>query len=381
MKVLVLGAVGRAARAVISSLQFLGGIERIFLADHNAEALCKMTSDLRHLDVSPRYLDAENDRSLYERMTEAGLVIGCLGPFHRHETRIVRTAIRAGRDYLSLCDDPGALQEVLTLDAEAKRKGVRILCGCGLTPGLSNLLARRAGAKLDSVETLEIAWFLDMGSNLGMATLEHLLRSFGGKAPVCRDGRPAMTRAASWEEMVEFPSPVGWQVVSYLGHPEPITLTGSLPGVRDVWYKAGVGGKGKSLVLHSLAWMGEGEKTDLWLAALRTAASGIVRHGEGPCLSSVRVTARGFKDGTPSNRILCASGEYYRLSGLVLAAAVESMLKTGWAPGVYAPEDVLDQPSVFAWLGRAGLRILVGEENRRWPVEDRPPGGERAPRP
>lgn len=370
MKVLVLGAAGRAARAVISSLRHLGGMERIFLADRNAEALCKMAADLRHLDVSPRYLDAESDRSLYERMAEAELVIGCLGPFHRYETRIVHAAIRAGRDYISLCDDPGALREVVELDGEAKRMGVRVLCGGGLTPGLSNLLACRACAKLDGVEALEIAWFLSLGSNLGMATLEHLLRAFNGKAPVCRDGRPASARAASWEETVEFPPPVGWQEISYLGHPEPVTLPGSLAGVRDIEFKAGVGGKGRNLALQSLAWLSEGDMAELWLAALRTAAAGIMRRGEGPCLSSLRVTARGRRDGAPCTRILCASGDYYRLSGLVAAAAVENMLETGWDAGVYAPEDILDRPSVFARLARAGVRILVGGEGPRRPVVD-----------
>jgi lysine 6-dehydrogenase len=361
MKLLILGAAGRAARAVISLLPSLGHIERVFLADHNAEALCKTAADLRRFPVSPRYLDAENERSLHERMIEAEVVLGCLGPFHRHEARIARAAIAAGRDYLSLCDDPAAMQEVMILGDEAKQKGVRVLCGCGMTPGLSNLLACRANAALDDVEAVEIAWFLDMGSDLGTATLEHLLRSFSGKAPSYSGGSPARTRAAGWEETVEFPPPVGWQTVSHLGHPEPVTLPGNLPGLRDMWFKAGVGGKGRNLALHTLAWMGGEDSTELRLAALLAAARGITRHGKEASFSSVRVTARGSCNGIRCDKIFSVSGEYYRLSALVLVAAAESMLKAGLAAGVYAPEDVLDRRPFYGRLYRAGLRIFDGE--------------------
>ncbi len=361
MRLLILGAAGKAAHAVITALHLLGGVERIYLADNNAEALCRISADLAHLPVSPRYVDADNDSSLYERMREADLVLGCLGPFHRHENRIVRTAIAAGRDYLSLCDDPEAVEDVLALNGEAAKNGVRVLCGCGLTPGLSNLLACRASSRLDRIDTIACSLYLELSANLGSATLEHLLHSFAGKAPARRGGKMAAARAGSWGELVEFPPPVGKQVVSYLRHPEPITLPAAVMGARDIWYKAGVGGKGRELALHSLAWLGEGERTELWMTALRTAAIGITRRTNGSCLAAVRVTASGKSHGVVSHRTLCVVGDYYRLSGLVMAAAADCMGRAGWAPGVYGAEKVLDEPSVFTWLQRAGVRFLVGE--------------------
>ncbi len=361
MRVLILGAAGKAAGAAIYSLRLIPGLERIYLADRNAEALCKLSADLAHLPVSPRYLDADNESSLYERMKEADLILGCLGPFHHYEGRIVRAAIAAGRDYISLCDDPGSITEVMALGPEAARSGVRVLCGCGLTPGLSNLLACRASSWLDGVDSIELNWFLELGSNLGTATLEHLLRSFTGKAPVRRGGRAAGARAGSWEEISDFPPPVGSRVVSYLCHPEPATLPDAIVGVGDIWFKACVGSRARGLALHSLAWMGEGERTELWQTLLRTAAIGIARRGERSCLAAVRVTASGVRNGTPHRRVLCVAGDYYRLSGLVMAAAVDGLTRAGWAPGVYTPEGILDDPEVFAWLHRAGLHILVGE--------------------
>jgi hypothetical protein len=373
MKIMVLGAGGKAAGAVISSLRFLSGLEHIYLADHNAEALCKLSSDIAHLPVSPRYLEAENESSLHERMKEADLVLGCLGPFHRYEARIVRSAIAAGCDYLSLCDDPGSVEEVMDLGAEAARRGVRVLCGCGLTPGLSNLLACRAGSWFDRVDTIEFAWFLGLGPGLGAATLEHLLHSFAGRAPACRGGRPAGVRAGSWEESVEFPPPVGRQAVYYLRHPEPVTMHGAIGDVGGIWFKAGVGGRARGLALHSLARMGEGETNELLSTALRTAAAGIARRGESSCLTAMRVTASGSKDGAHLRRALCVVGDYYRLSGIMMAAAADRLATDPWPPGVHSPETVLDEPAVFAWMRRAGLRIMVGEERSESGAGERRP--------
>ncbi len=360
MKVLILGAAGKTARAVVSSLRSLPVVERLYLADHNVEALCRLSSDLAHPAVSTRYLDAEDESSLCDRMREADLVLGCLGPFHLHESRIARAAIRAGRDYLSMCDDPGSAQEVISLGREAAREKVRVLCGCGLTPGLSDLLARRASSRLDRVDSIEFAWFLELGPGLGEAALEHLLHSLATRAPVRRAGSRHEARAGSWAEAVEFPPPVGTRFVAHLAHPEPATLAAAL-GARDIWFKASLGCMADDLVLQSLARLNQGERTEIWRAAVRTATAAFARRGKPSCATALRVTAAGTKDGLPCVRAFCAAGDYYRISGLVMAGAVESLLRDRWEPGAYTAAEVLDHPRFFARLRGAGQRILIGE--------------------
>ncbi len=267
----------------------------------------------------------------------------------------------AGRDYISLCDDPGSLREVMAMGPEAARRGIRVLCGCGLTPGLSDLLACRASSWLDRVDSIAYAWFLELGPYLGMATLEHLLRSSAGKAPVRRGGSQYEARAGSWEEVVEFPSPVGTRMVTHLSHPEPVAPTGAAAKADETWFKAGVGSRAGSLLLNSLARMIAGEKTEIWRAAVRAAAAAVARRG-GSCPTALRVTCSGTRQGLPASRTLCVVGDYYRISGLVMAAAVDTLIRGAWEPGVHNPGEVLDHPAFFSWMYRAGLRIMVGEE-------------------
>ncbi|MFN3591658.1 MAG: hypothetical protein ACK4TG_05680, partial [Thermaurantiacus sp.] len=74
------------------------------------------------------------------------------------QAETVRAAIEAGVPYVSLCDDYDAAQAVLELDLLAKEKGVTVITGLGWTPGLSNVLARRAADQLDEVDEIHVAW-------------------------------------------------------------------------------------------------------------------------------------------------------------------------------------------------------------------------------
>jgi len=362
MKALVLGGAGKAARAAVLSLFAAGQVARVYLADHDAGALSRTAADLAYLPVSPRYIEAESERSLRERMSEADLVIGCLGPFYRYEGRIVKAAIEAGRDYLSLCDDPGAAEEAFRYDGEARRRGVRVLCGCGLTPGLSNLLACQLGSRLDRVDRVELCWCQELGGSLGGATLEHLLHVYGAKVPLFQGGQVRRVRGGSWEELVEFPPPVGWKAVGFLGHPEAFTLPRFMRGVLDVSVRGGVDSRARGLALYSMAWMAGGWRGEPWDAVLRTAAAGVLRRGRGGRMSALRVEVTGRNGGGREGLIIAVVEDYYRVSGLVLAAAVKQWKDGSWPPGVHPPEGVLDRGGVLTWLRERGVRFLVGEK-------------------
>lgn len=60
--------------------------------------------------------------------------------------------------------------------------------------------------------------------------------------------------------------------------------------------------------------------------------------------------------------ILAVMEDYYRISGLVLAAAAAQWKNAAWPAGVHPPEGVLDHAKSLAWLRDKGVRFLVGEE-------------------
>src|SRR5256885_1345820 len=49
------------------------------------------------------------------------------------------------------------LQARRALDADARQRAVRVIAGCGLAPGLADVLARHAVGALDAVDELHVA--------------------------------------------------------------------------------------------------------------------------------------------------------------------------------------------------------------------------------
>jgi hypothetical protein len=98
-------------------------------------------------------------------------------------------------------DDLGAL---LALDGDAKRAGVLLAAGCGLVPGLADVLARHAADALDRADEVHVA----RTGAAGPACIEALRRA--------RHERALEWRAGAWQTsrkvgplLVWFPDPVG----------------------------------------------------------------------------------------------------------------------------------------------------------------------------
>jgi saccharopine dehydrogenase (NAD+, L-lysine-forming) len=70
---------------------------------------------------------------------------------------ILRTVIEAGINYVDICDDVDVTLEILEMDKEAKKAGMKALIGMGSSPGATNLLAKLASESLlDETDSIDI---------------------------------------------------------------------------------------------------------------------------------------------------------------------------------------------------------------------------------
>jgi hypothetical protein len=163
------------------------------------------------------------------------------------DVRVARAALRAGVPFASSADRDDTLRALLALDDEAQTAGVRVVAGCGLAPGLSDVLVRHAAALFDTVDEIEVARFGVAGSSsVGEA------RRARSEPPVeWRDGAFAVDKRRG-PQLAWFPEPVGARecevvatgvdllvranpdvprITARLGEPPPRRLP--LPGRRD----------------------------------------------------------------------------------------------------------------------------------------------------
>jgi lysine 6-dehydrogenase len=234
MRVIVLGGCGEMGSEATRDLARTSEFEEIVVADLNLEKARALAAELGGGRVRALQVDAGDERRLSEQLKGFDVVANCTT--YHFGMKATRAAIRAGVNYLDL----GGLfntPKQLELDEEARASGVTVCLGCGATPGVTNLLARRAADQLDEVDEVHVAFasFRSVAPSPGL--LDTVLDEFspGSRRFFWRAGEFVEVPAFSGARRVRFAEPVGEAEVYYVPHSETHALPRFLgKGVRLV---------------------------------------------------------------------------------------------------------------------------------------------------
>lgn len=359
MRIIVPGGAGDMGSVTVADLAEAEGVEQVTIADRNvaaAEALCTRLSGSRaRLDVCE--IDANNHSALVEALRGYDLAASALGPFYKFEPKLVRAAIEAGVNYISICDDWIACEQVLNeYDGPAREAGVTVITGMGASPGLTNLLACYLARELDRTERIEIACYQPWSAGGGEAVFRHLLFIISGEIASFQDGEAGHVPACSVEHYVEMPL-YGRRRLWNLGHAEPVSLPRFFPDLKSCSFYMGLGTGMGLLVALAKRGLFKGEKrADLALRLLAPFERFMA--GAKPGLSSIRVDVWGEVHGEPAHRMACGTGVMRQYTGLPLAAGAlflgrGELSTTG--PGVFTPESSLHVDALLPCLKEKGI--------------------------
>jgi hypothetical protein len=120
------------------------------------------------------------------------------------DASLARRAVGAGIPYASAADRDATLRSLLALDAEARAHSTCVVAGCGLAPGLTDVLARHAVGALDAVDELHVARWGVAGSE----SVAEARRAQREEAREWRDGELVHEKHRG-AELIWFPDPVG----------------------------------------------------------------------------------------------------------------------------------------------------------------------------
>ena len=120
------------------------------------------------------------------------------------DAALARRAVAAGIPYASSADRDATIRALLALDTDARANGTRVVAGCGIAPGLSDVLARHAVGVLDAVDELHVArWGV-----AGPASISEARHAEREPALEWRDGEMVHDKHRH-AELIWFPDPVG----------------------------------------------------------------------------------------------------------------------------------------------------------------------------
>jgi lysine 6-dehydrogenase len=368
MKVIALGGAGDMGRRAVADLALQPDVQELTVADYNSDAARRLAVELGGPPhVAPLRVDANNHSALVNSLLGHDVAFNAIGPFYKFEAAVARAAIEAGVPLVTICDDYDGAEEVLGLDSAAKEKKVTIVTGCGLSPGLSNVLARKAADQLERVDAIHVAWAASASDSKGYAVILHVLHMVTGEVPTYRDGQAALVAAGSEGERLEFPRPLGRVRVFHVGHPEPVTIPRFIEGVRTVTLK---GGLSENYLSNLSRWLARARLTN---TAGKKDRLGRVIKWTLPALkpfgkpkepmSGIRVDAVGLKDGQETRLVYSAADHMRNLTGVPLAIAT-LMLGRGQIKdvGVLAPEACIEPEAFLRELRERAISVYEGVE-------------------
>ena len=367
-RILVLGGSGEMGSAAVADL-----VERtdhdVTIGDIRPDAAAAL---LRRLGTPERviHMDVDDPGSLTAALAGTEVVLNAT--YMRQVVAVTDAAIAAGVHLVDLgAYYPETLQQLDRHEA-AVRAGCRIVPGCGVAPGLTNILARLGADRLDAVAAIRMYSYIThpMWTSPGIVVTR--FDASTGTSVVLEGGSLVERPSFSGEERFVFPEPYGEQEVHLVPHPEPVTLPRSID-VRDVVFKVGYPADEtrRIKVLLELGFDREApfELDGLAISPRRFAAAYIGSRGIGPTDRSANVKHVGV-DGVHDGRPVTLTYDFAveavgrsassAITGTVAAIAAD-MIARGGRIGVHPPEAAFEARAFVDALAERGLTITERE--------------------
>ncbi|MDF2681418.1 MAG: L-lysine dehydrogenase [Brevibacillus sp.] len=382
MKVFVLGT-GMIGNAVVAQLAKSPVIDQVVAIDGSEERLEKCLAYANHPKVSGKTAVLSDEHALTEVLRDADIAIQCLP--HFLSLQVTKAAIEAGCHLVDLVHTD--YHEKLAFNDQAKEAGVLVLPGCGVAPGIVNVLAARGIDLLDEAEEavmicggiprhpLPPLWYQLVFS------LEGLLDLYTKSSLAVENGELVDVPPFSGYEELTFPDPVGeCEAIITDASTTPFTLKDKVGRL----YEKTVRYKGHWTKIATLAELGFFSNTpvevdgvmvsprDLSAALLRPKMKGASEED----ITVIRVYANGVKDGQ-SKRVEWEMVDMYdnerNLTSMARTTGFPAVIMAEWIAqgrfserGIWTLEEIIRGERFDAFLGdlaNEGIHISYKEES------------------
>lgn len=183
--VLIVGGYGQVGQVITRGLSKSLPIELIVAG----RSLRRATNFSNQFDrnVVPVRLDLDNLSNVDELLKNVQLVIMCTD---QTNLDLVARCMNLGIHYVDITASIGFIRSVEALNADARRSGAVAVLSVGLSPGLTNLLAKRCKSRIPDLKFVDIFLVLGLGDEHGDSAIHWMLENLNSRYSVMEHGKP-----------------------------------------------------------------------------------------------------------------------------------------------------------------------------------------------
>ncbi|UCH32586.1 MAG: saccharopine dehydrogenase NADP-binding domain-containing protein, partial [Candidatus Bathyarchaeota archaeon] len=233
-KVLVLGGAGAMGMVTVRDLTECSEISEVIIGDSNLNQAEKVKKWSDSEKVSVRIIDIPNQESLTNSISEVDVVANA-APYHLN-LQVTKAAIRAKKPFTDLGGVYYMTLEQLKLHKKARKAGVTGVIGCGLAPGVADVLARYGAEKLGQVDEVHIRYGeVNLEPVKYKWTFRTVLEEYTKGPVIYVDGKYEQLPPFSGKHTFKFPEPIGERLCCFALYSGIATLPRAVgKGVRLV---------------------------------------------------------------------------------------------------------------------------------------------------
>jgi lysine 6-dehydrogenase len=242
MHIIVLGGAGAMGRVTVRTLSEYADIDRLTVADYNAERASEVAAAQGSPRVVARQIDVNDAEGLTRLVRGADVVLSAVD--YVFNQPVLKACIAEKAHYADLGGLFHMTRKLMEMHAQAEEAGITAILGMGGTPGITNLLARAAVDKLERVDSIKV----ELGCSdatpssapfVAPYSIRTILDECTKQPQVYRDGEWYPQQPLSGQEEMIFPLPVGRATAMYSLHSECASFPVSFrdKGIRSVSFK------------------------------------------------------------------------------------------------------------------------------------------------
>jgi saccharopine dehydrogenase (NAD+, L-lysine-forming) len=273
---------------------------------------------------------------------------------------VIRTAIKAGVDYLDIQIGKNKLALLQSLEAEIKKAGLCFITEAGFHPGLPSLLVRYASLQLDTIEQVVTAGYLNMGGSKlpYTSSADELMDMFKDyQAQIFKDG--AWTKSSTFAmRKIDFGGDIGVKNCYSMYFPELLQLPQMFPSLREIGFYISESHWFLDYVLNSIVMIGLKLFPQRGVRPLgKLMWWGMFNLPKHPYRVELRVDAIGSKDGKVTRfgaRIAHPDG--YELTAVPVVATLLQILDgSARKPGLWMMGYIVDPDRLIRDMQALGV--------------------------
>ncbi len=382
MKILCLGGAGKISRESVYDLVEFSGLQRITIADCNEQASREAMLWLNDPRVDFKMVNVSDKDKTVKLMRNYDIVMdGTPISLNYDSTACIA---EAGVHGINL----NGCSAEWNFNQQFKDKGKICVPGFGMTPGITNILAKHAADQLDTVDTIRISHGAFRPLAFSPAIMETTNIEYDPDLPsrvVYEKGKFIQVPPFARPREIDLPQPFGTHTQYIIPHAETRTLATSLDnkGVRLIEVRGTWPPKNMELirVLYDWGFMGNDKVKvgDVEVGIMDVITSYLIQAPEGQTTDlygyALHVEVTGTKDGKNFQHILThthpasdgsAKGweklrSYTRCVGIPMSIGAQMIIHGKVkGNGVIAPEVAFNPSEVFTELEKR--QIFVHEK-------------------